>query len=256
MRLEGVDLLRVHTAVVGEPAQAPDHHDLPGPGGRQPDAGRSAVGVVDMGEELAGDELPGPCSRSSAPAPRRRPVPSTSSSTNPAPSPAPAHTSTSVRQAAFGSLTRGASCAGQGGTGMGGQLRPRAKVAVRGVLVGEGHVVAVGVGPDRVEQRNHLKGLGGGEAGEVLLDEGAAGQHRFTEQHSVAAHAADETDREPGGEFVPQVAEVLESLPVDPTVTRPPGRCGAFGQSCSHQAVEFAGWRGGWPARSRAVNSS
>lgn len=83
---------------------------------------------------------------------------------------------------------------GQGGAGVGGQLRPRAEIAVRGVAVGEGDVVGVGVCPDRVEQGNGLQDLAGGEAGEVLPDEDAGGEHRLAAQHGVAALPADEDD--------------------------------------------------------------
>jgi hypothetical protein len=50
-----------------------------------------------------------------------------------------------------------AGAAGAGGTGVGGQLGPGPELAVCGVAVGEGDVVGVGVGPDRVEQRNEAK---------------------------------------------------------------------------------------------------
>lgn len=55
-----------------------------------------------------------------------------------------------------------------------------------------------------------------GEAGEVLPHEGAGGQHRFAAQHGATTLAADEGGREPGDGFVPQVAEVLERLTVEP----------------------------------------
>lgn len=73
----------------------------------------------------------------------------------------------------------GTSRTGQCGTGVGGQLGPGAEVAVGGVAVGEGDVVGVGAGPDRVEQGDGLEDLAGSEAGEVLPDEDAGGEHRF-----------------------------------------------------------------------------
>lgn len=109
----------------------------------------------------------------------------------------------------------GAGGRGQGGAGVGGQLRPRAEIAVRGVLVGEGDVVGIGVGPHRVEQGNGLEDLAGGEAGEVLPDEDAGGEHRFAAQHGVTALPADEDDRKLSGWFVPQITEVLERPPVN-----------------------------------------
>ncbi|MET9793512.1 hypothetical protein [Streptomyces canus] len=69
---------------------------------------------------------------------------------------------------------------------------------MRGMLVGEGDVLGIGVGPDRVEQRDHLEDLVGCEAGELLPDEDAGGEHRFAAQHGVAARAADEDDGELG----------------------------------------------------------
>src|SRR3954451_17173327 len=71
----------------------------------------------------------------------------------------------------------GAAGACQGGAGVGGQLGPGAEVAVCGVLVGERNVVGVSVGPDRMEQGDGLQDLTGREAGEVLPDEDAGGQH-------------------------------------------------------------------------------
>lgn len=41
-------------------------------------------------------------------------------------------------------------------------------------------------------------------------------KHRFAAQHGATALAADEGGHEPGDGFVPQVAEVLERLTVEP----------------------------------------
>lgn len=109
------------------------------------------------------------------------------------------------------------------------------------MLVGEGDVVGVGVGPDGVEQGDRLEDLAEGEAGEVLPDEDAGGEHRFAAQHGVAARAADEDDRELGGGFVPQVAEVFERLAVEPLGLVDEEGAGAFGQRGFQQAVELAG---------------
>jgi hypothetical protein len=57
----------------------------------------------------------------------------------------------------------------------------------------------------------------------------------------AAALAADEDDRELGGGFVPQVAEVLERLPVEPLRLIHEEGAGAFGQGGFQQAVELAG---------------
>ena len=83
--------------------------------------------------------------------------------------------------------------------------------------------------------------LDGSEAGEVLPDEDAGGQHQFAAQHGVTALPTPKDDRELGGWFVPQAAEVLERLPAEPLglIDREGSR--ALGQRSFQQAVELTG---------------
>ncbi len=112
---------------------------------------------------------------------------------------------------------------------------------MRGVAVGEGDVLGIGVRPHRMEQGNGLEDLAGGETGGLLPDEDAGEQHRFAAQHGVAALPTDENDRELGRGFVPQIAEVLERLPVEPLGPVEEEGTGASGQGGYQQTVELAG---------------
>jgi hypothetical protein len=95
-----------------------------------------------------------------------------------------------------------------------------------------------------VEQRDDLQHPVAGEAGEVLPDEDPGGEHRLAAQHGVGAVTADEDARELGGGLVPQVAEVLEGLPVQPLGLVHDDGARLTCESGLEQVVELAGVAG------------
>lgn len=126
----------------------------------------------------------------------------------------------------------------QGGAGEGGQAGPVAEVAVGGAAVGVGD--GVGVGPDGVG-RDGLEGFVWGGAGEVLPDEDPGGEYRLLAECLVAALVADGDVGEVGVGVVPEVADVLRLVVLEPLGFVQDGRARVCGECVFEELVELAG---------------
>jgi hypothetical protein len=133
----------------------------------------------------------------------------------------------------------GAAAAVEGGVG--GQAGPVAEVAVGGVLVCVGDVVGVGFGPEWVVERDDVQDFFRGEAGEVLPDEDAGGQHGFFSEGGVASFSADENDGELGVGVVPEVAAILQLVAGKPLCFVKNKCVRVGGKRAFQEVVEFAG---------------